>query len=362
MIPYYFLIALPVLGWVINKKCRFTFDKKILYETQTVSMDVFMLFFFLLLALRGIDCGIDTKQYFNLFNDYSMQSISRLINTYRHELGYKLLNKLLSTIGGNYQLLLAVTAAICVYPLWYFYKRESENQLLTIALFLTVAPFVMYFSGIRQAITISLGIPAWYCARNKKLVRFILIVILAMQFHKSAFILFAMYPLYHVTITRKWLWFVVPCMLAVFVFKEQLFSVLASFFWSDEVVLTETGATSVLLLLVMFGCYSYIIPSEKKLDRDTTAMRNMLLCSITFQFFAMLHPWAMRFNYYWLIFVPILIPKIIRQSNKKYKQIAELSAVIMTVFFLYYFISNGLKDNDDLNVFPYIPFWQSHWR
>lgn len=361
MIPYYFLIALPVLLRIINKRFRIKFENKILCETQTACIDVFMLLFFLLLALRGIECGNDTRQYLNLFNEYSAQSISRLFSDFRHEFGYKLLNRLVKAVGGNYQLLLAVTAAICVYPLWYFYKRESEKPLLTIALFLTVAPFVMYFSGIRQAITISLGVPAWYCARDKKTLSFFGIVLLALLFHSSAFILVLLYPLYHARITKRWLWFVIPCMVLVYVFKTQIFEFLIVFLWKEYSAGEETGATTVLILLIMFGIYSYIIPDEKKMDKDTVALRNILLCSIVFQFFAMLHPLSMRFNYYLLIFVPILIPKIANRSQK-YRQVADLSVMIMTAFFLYYFISNGLKDNDDLNIFPYIPFWQSQWR
>lgn len=68
----------------------------------------------------------------------------------------------------------------------------------------------------------SLGVPAWYSAKDKKLVRFILVVLLAMQFHTSAFMLFLIYPLYYAKITKKWLWFVVPCMVALYFFRMPI--------------------------------------------------------------------------------------------------------------------------------------------
>lgn len=358
MIPYVLLIAFPVLVRMVSEKYRFTVGKKLLYETSTGSIDIFMILFLLLLALRGTQCGIDTRQYLRLFNEYSTQSVSRLLSTHNHELGYKLLNRTVGFAGGGYQVLLAVTAFVCVYPLWHFYRRESENQLLTISLFLSVAPFVMYFSGIRQAMAMSMGVFAWYCARNKRPILFAAVILLAMQFHISAFVLVILYPLYHLKITRRWLWFVVPCMVLVYIFKTQLFTFLIAIFWSEGASIQRTGATTVLMLLILFGIYSYIIPDEKSMDKDTIALRNMLLCSITFQFFAMLHPWAMRFNYYLLIFIPILIPKIVSQSKKTYKQIADISVVIMTVYFLYNFAMIEFAGNDDLNVFPYIPFWK----
>ena len=358
MLPYYILIALPVLVYLFGEKYRFTAGKKLLYETPAASIDVFMLMFVLLLALRGAQCGSDTKQYLYIFNEYRTQSISYLLRGQAYEMGYKLLNWLIGRTGGNYQVLLALTSVVCVYPLWLLYKRESEEHLLTIALFLSVAPFVMYFSGIRQALAMSIGVASWYCAREKKLLLFLGTVVLALQFHASAFMLLVLYPLYHARITRKWLWFVVPCMVLVYVFKTQIFSFLIIFLWDEYTGITETNATTVLMLLILFGIYCYVIPDEKQMDKDTIAMRNMLLFSITLQFFAMIHPLAMRMNYYFLIYIPVLIPKIAGRCKQQYQQIARLSVVIMTTYFLYYFITGGINGSDDLHVFPYVPFWQ----
>ena len=359
MVPYILLIALPVLVRAISNKYRFISGKKLLYETQVASIDVFMIIFLVLLALRGISCGSDTRQYQNLFNEYRTQNFSQLLRSYDHEFGYKILNRIVGVLTGNYQVLLVITSLMCVCPLWYFYKKESESQLLTIALFLAVAPYTMYFSGIRQAVAISLGIPAWYAAKNKKLWRLIAIIILAMQFHSSAFMLLLLYPVYHAKITKKWLWFVVPCMVALFFFRTPIFSTLVAFLREDYGAATETGATTILLLLILFALYAYILPADCDLDKDTVAMRNMLLLSIVIQFFAMLHPLSMRMNYYFLIFIPILIPKIANRSKKQFTQIARLSVIVMTVYFMYYFINSVITDKDSLNIFPYIPFWQN---
>ena len=358
MIPYYLLVAVPLLLGAIGKKYRFTAGNKLLYETETAGIDAFMLIFLMLLALRGLPCGNDTGRYLQLFNEYNTHSTLQLLSSYRYEYGYKLLNKLVGTVTGEYQVLLAVTALICVWPLWHFYRKESDHQLLTMALFLTVAPFTMYFSGIRQAMAMSLGIPAWYCTRQKKRLAFAAVVLLALQFHTSAVILVLLYPLYHIRITKRWLWFVVPCMIVVYVFKVQIFSFLMAFLWKEYSDITETGATTVLLLLILFGIYSYVIPEEKRLDDDTIALRNILMASVVIQFFAMLHPLAMRFNFYFLLYIPVLIPRIADRSKKRCKQIADLSLAIMTAFFLCYFIVNGIRDKDSLNIFPYIPFWK----
>lgn len=359
MLPYVLLVLIPMIVWAVAPRYRFTMNGKTLSETKTLPIDTFMLIFFLLLALRGTRCGIDTVQYERLYNQYGRLSLEQIFRTFEHELGFKLLCKWVYLIANNFQVLLTITAALCVYPLWYFYRRESVNQPLSVALFVGVAPIVMYFSGIRQAVAISMGIFAWYAAKERKLFRFLLAVAIANQFHNSAFILLAIYPLYRAKITKKWLWIVIPCMLAIFAFRTVIFNFLLTLLWDEYETTPPTGATTILLLLIIFSVYAYVMPNEDSLEWDIIAMRNLLLLSVVLQIFAMLHPLAMRMNYYFLIFVPVLIPKISKHCKPGFKQVANFSVVIMTVYFIYHFLITGINDNDDLNVFPYIPFWQN---
>ncbi len=359
MIPYFLLLLLPILIGVHCQRYRICIGKKTIYQTSSMSIDVFMFILLVLLVFRGLQCGIDTKQYLNLYNKYSSYSISDLFLDYNHELGYKLLNKLIGLSVDDFQFLIGITSAICVFPLWYFYKRESEHPILTIVLFLSVAPFMMYFSGIRQAMAMAFGIPAWYAAKNKRIIWFIGIILGAMQFHTSAFILALLYPLYQVRITPKWLWGVIPCMVLVYIFKAPIFNFMLELLWKDYNTTSETNAIMVFLLLIIFGIYAYAIPDEKFLNNDCIALRNILLLSIVLQSFAQLHPLAMRMNYYFLIFVPILIPKIAMRSRKMFDEIAQLSVGVMIIFFSYYFMNTVITDNDPLNIIPYITFWNN---
>ena len=109
----------------------------------------------------------------------------------------------------------------------------------------------------------------------------------------------------------------------------------------------------------MFAVYSYVFVDDEALDQETIGLRNLLLLSVVIQIFAMLHPLSMRMNYYFLIYVPILIPKIAKRCKQRYAMIVKLSVVVMTVFFLSYFVFMIVTDNDDLNIFPYVPFWHN---
>ena len=359
MIPYFLLIGLPILAWGISSRYRITLNKLILLETDTLPIDLFMLIFLLLLSLRGLECGTDTPQYEASFQSYGKISYLNILQGYDYERGFILLSRFISGLGGGFRSFLWVCSAICVLPLWNFYKNESEHYPLTIALFLSVFPYYMYFSGIRQSIAMSLGILAWYAVKNRKLLYFLIAVFSAMQFHSSAFILFSLYPLYRARITKNWLWLVIPFMVLVYVYKQPIFNYLLRFLWEEYETTPETGATTVMFLLILFAVYSYLIPDDTLLDHDLIGLRNILLLSIVIQFFAVLHPLSMRMNYYFLVFVPVLIPKIAARCQPRFQQISKLSVSVMTVYFLYYFVNKMVRDIDSLNIFPYIPYWQN---
>jgi hypothetical protein len=107
----------------------------------------------------------------------------------------------------------------------------------------------------------------------------------------------------------------------------------------------------------MFTVFAFLIPDESCLDTETLGLRNFLLFSLFLQMFAPLHMLAMRMNYYYIIFIPLLMPKIVACSSKKWEQFSIVGRHVMVVFFLVYFFWSA-KDGGGLHVFPYHFFWE----
>ena len=62
--------------------------------------------------------------------------------------------------------------------------------------------FLLNFSGLRQAIAIGITALSFNFIKEKKPVQFILLVILASLFHKSAIVFLAMYPIYNIKLDK----------------------------------------------------------------------------------------------------------------------------------------------------------------
>ena len=306
--------------------------------------------------------GTDNKNYKLIFENLAKLEWREILQKISIEQGYAFLNKICSVITQNYQLVVFITAIISIVPIAIMYIRESESSCLTVALFLTVGIFSIYFSALRQVLAMAFIVPAYYFTKNKRPILFVLMVLVAMLFHQSAFIMLLFYPVYHSKITTKKFLFIIPVVLIAYIFNSRIFSFLVSLmgerYEERYGEIETTGAITMIILFALFVLYSYFIVDESKLDEDSTGLRNILIICLILQLFAPVNSVAMRMNYYFLILVPIIIPKMANRAKDNYKQLAGLSVAIMSAFFFCYFVITANTGADVLQVFPYKAFWQ----
>ena len=360
MLPYYALVGIPALIALVNRIINIKF-KKVSLKVLVISS--FFLGMIVLLALRGMECGIDLPNYKTFFDFSHYRPFSFVRIKYGIEVGYHLVEYIVALCTQNFQILLAVVACVSVIPVWIMYAKESDMPYLTIVLFLTLVPFGMYFSGLRQVVAMAFVVPAYYCMKHKKLVWFLIVTFIAMLFHTSTIFIIVLYPLYHVRITKKWLYFTVPIMALIFIFNEYVFDTLFMLFggkYVDRYAEMEGDGAAYLFMIMLVGLavISFLITDDKQIDNDIIGLRNILLLAICVQFFAPVHPLAMRMNYYFLMFVPMLIPKVLRKSRPEVKQITTAISIVLTIFFTFWFFYDAHTDVDILEVFPYVPFWR----
>ena len=96
---------------------------------------------------------------------------------------YTSLNWSVSRFTDDFQVFLAVVALITIIPIAWIYSEDRDHSFLKIVLFINMSTFIMMFSGLRQAIAISIGVIAYRCVKKKKLLLFIVFVIIAMYIY-----------------------------------------------------------------------------------------------------------------------------------------------------------------------------------
>lgn len=353
MLIYYILILSPIVFYYLSARL---FPKAIRCK---IAITVFFAILLAMLILRGETIGRDVTTYHLYFNGITQTDWKNLTNV-NLETGFVFLNKVVGTVSADFRFFLTVVSLLTVTPIWFLYWSDGEDVPTEIAVFITMSTFLMLFSGFRQSIAVSLGVIAYLFVKKKKLIFFLLTVAVAIMFHNSAFILLLLYPLYHVKLKKKMLFFVIPIIGLVFVFNRPIFGFLSMFISDAHNVdksITSTGAYSMILLLIAFSAFSFIIPNENEMSEEMYGLRNLLLLSVIIQLFAPINFLAMRMNYYFIVFIPVLISKVVSNPSIRWRQVAFIGKHVIVIVLLLNFFVLTVRQNA-LDTFPYRFFWQ----
>lgn len=368
MLPYFVMVAVPAYLALFLYLYRRRFqnvspsDYEFLQKkSYRIIIDTFFIIWLLLLLFRAESVGVDLntyKHHFNVFADMDWMNVFKNVFDRSLEPIYYLICKIVSLFTSNFQWVMVICALIAVIPIWKLYREEGQHGFLVMVLFINVAPFVMYFSGLRQSMAMAFVLPCYHYCKDKKLWKFLLMVFLAYFFHKSALILALLYPVYHLRLKKQiYILYLLPVAGLIYIFKQPIFLFLAYFLsndYTENLAVKATGAYAVLLLLAVFLVYCFLMVDQEKLDEDTAGLRNILVLCVFLQAFSGVHTLAMRMNYYFLLFVPLLIDRVLRIGNEKYSFLMKASKICIVCFFTVYYFYYAYTDSDILQVYPYI--------
>lgn len=152
---------------------------------------MFMCICFILLAGLRFFVGSDTHNY--VYDFSVMPDLSRLSEYHRldsrYQFGWDAYVCIIKSIFGNFVFVQLITAIIVNVIIFCFIKRNTTNVFVALLFYYILNYFEYNMEIMREAIAVVLGLIAvMFYERNKKL-HFILLIILAFEFHISAIIL-----------------------------------------------------------------------------------------------------------------------------------------------------------------------------
>ena len=316
---------------------------------------------FLLFALRHQSMGIDLGYFgqklgylnsFDLLNTYSWKEIFNLDGWLNYEQGYIFLNKLVGTIVNDRQIFLGVCSFISLFPVFLYIRKKSTLPFLSVVIYMGLPVFLMQYSGLRQNIAIAITILSMKFVEEKKILCFLLMVLLASQFHASSVIFLIAYPMYHIKLNSIWKGVFTIIIPVVYLFRFQLFQILSKVF-KDEAVTRDTGALT--LFLVFVAVYIYLVIFNKDSDEKQNGMINLFYIACVCQAFGGIYDTAMRMGYYFMPYLMIAIPNTI--TKNKDKQEYQSNYVLVLLAFLVYGLF-AIRTSTWSMAYPYYFYWE----
>ncbi|XOQ48306.1 MAG: Transmembrane protein EpsG [Eubacteriales bacterium] len=156
--------------------------------------------------LRADTVGIDYIQYADYFKQVRNGGWSFLIsdaNGYRVEPGYSLLNYFVSLFTGDVHIFMLFVSILTVGLTAVLLYKYSPVPWVGMFVFASFGFFGNSLSFLRQSIAIAIFLYAINFLKKKKLIPYILIVLLAASFHKSIIIMIPVYFLAHIKVNWK---------------------------------------------------------------------------------------------------------------------------------------------------------------
>lgn len=187
MLPYLLLLGF-VMCWIFLEK-------------KSLNRSAFWVPFFALVlfaSIRSYLVGTDTGSYTSDFRN----SLDSNYYIFREDLeyGYQLLEYFILKFTHNYFWLFFISSLIVVGSHLYIFKKKSKDYLLSIYIFITFGFYLFYFNGLRQGLAMAIVALATPYLIDKKSLKYILIIIVASFFHKTALIMILFYFFIHLRI------------------------------------------------------------------------------------------------------------------------------------------------------------------
>lgn len=288
-------------------------------------------------AIRHVDVYNDSMAYATHFKSILPDAVFS-INLYeRFEIGYQVLeNFIFLKISRSPVALFIVTSLIIQLSYVIFFYKYSKVFWFSIFLYLGLTHYFFTVSGIRQGIAISIFNFAFIFLINKRWLWYCLIVILAAQFHSSAYLLLGMPLLNMIKLSKKTLIVFILIIFLNYLFLGDILDVFFSFFpnygtdYLGKGMISESK-TGLYLILSTYFVGLLVIIKNFDFKNYSYEEKYMLFFYIALMMFLVLSikiSILIRYTYY---FIPV---SIILLTNSCFRIKNILDRVIMYGFWI----------------------------
>ena len=319
----------------------------------------------LLIALRSIKIGLaDTeKVYLPFFNMVQEMNFLEIMNyKWMSDKMFFIIMKIISLFTSNYQVCIAILGIPYIALVMTYTYKESKQPLFSTIIFISLYYLYSFFL-LRQVIAIGIVLFSVKYIKQREPIKFVLMVLMASLFHKTALIFCVAYPFCRyikfgkknyimillTLIIAKNFSSIILNILPYFDFTGRIASGIASNLYSTNSPVSMFGLFITVIMLIASNLYYKEMwlesPNNNVLyNLSTIGSIVFALSSIVAEFY--------RASLYFSIFNIILLSNSIACEQDKQRKIIY-NVVICSVFVLYFF----LRTINNTGSNPYVFYW-----
>lgn len=275
-----------------------------------------------LVAVSGLrwKTGIDFQNYYWVFTN-----ILYGLNTHV-EIGFHLLCKLILVFTEDMAVMFFICALTTVGFTFLAIKRYSSNVLISVFLYISMGYFYYSMNSIRHYLALSIFLFAFGYLKRRKLVLYVICILVAACFHKIALVAL---PLYFVlNIKYRWYWYAILSgfLGVIFITHRQILDFIYRFVFKFYSAIEEqsVGISYVNIAIMLVLSVLAFIYTKPLLEKEKSNIILINSAYFGFIFFALCGwiPVYTRIGQYLAMLSLFLVPQIIDcEKNVKLKRV-----------------------------------------
>ena len=331
MLPYLILLfVLLVLGVVLCEWKRNAASMRVRDVVFLVLSGVALTLF---AGLRGNTVGVDYPMYQGYFESMRQGGAAYLIsadNPYRLEWGYGLLNYLVSLVSGDVRVFMAVAGLLIAVLTCLFIGKYSPSAWLSVFVFVSFGFFNNSLCFIRQSIAIAIFLFAIPFLKRKKLIPYLVIVVLAASFHKALFVMVVLYFIAHIPVNWKSLTVYGVLTALILIFSWPIFNFVTQYiyqYYATEEGLYymngrdwQTAFVPVVYMVVVVGLRRFLL----RRDPDNVVLVNFSLYAGLLYIMTLKHFLFQRFGMLFFTAAILVLPELLMAVDADREELSVL--------------------------------------
>jgi hypothetical protein len=327
------------------------------YEHSTVSTFWFFLIVATMVLIGGLrfKVGTDYGAYYYFYEDFARDFWQKLKEY--NEPGFSLICWIVVKFGGDGAAVVFVAALITYGVSMFSLYKKTHYVLMFTLLYVFLGCWHEGFNAVRQCLAGAFIVLGMNSLREKKFFRYLLWVIIAGAFHRSALIMIVLYFLVHRKINfRNIAITLVACVVVIlsfdnlFEFSEALLEANYSLEYGYI-----TSSVNIFRILVAVAPSVFFLYFYKNIgfDEENTFYMNLLISHSAIMIATSNSTFFARMGIYTSPFVAVAFPELFKVVDMSKRRI--ITAAIMVLYFAYWLYDISI--NPSLNVFQFI--WQA---
>lgn len=299
--------------------------------------------FALVMGLRDVSVGVDTKTYAVYYTHNakaSWQDIITGVSSYGMEIGWRAINKLCSYVSQNYYFFQLVYSIIYCWLYARFIEKTMPNVFVAEILFLGVGLYLGAFNVQRQFLAMIILGNGYSFFKEKKLIFTVICFIFAMLIHRTAFI-FVVALLIYILRNKKRVMRLIPLVILIVALNynalielgKRYIPIYGNYYANQEALQTASGVWIIWIIIIVISVYLFYAKRIKDSDYKVVCIFSLgyVACNIVGLYFNYFE----RLGLYFMPFLPVFFYNFGNQLKSSSRKAIYYTGIVLS-FTAYY--------------------------